>query len=133
MQVATIACGIVWPVLINTADGARNVDRLHLDTARVFRLTAAQRLLRVVLPSAAPKILAGLRLSLSLALILMVFSEFVGSNSGIGYRLLIAQQNFETVDMWAAIAVLGVLGYLLNSAFLLVEARFLRWHRGATG
>ncbi|MGW2156322.1 ABC transporter permease [Nonomuraea sp. NPDC001699] len=122
MQVATIACGIVWPVLINAADGARNVDRLHLDTARVFRLSAGQRLLRVVLPSAAPKILAGLRLSLSLALILMVIAEFFATD-GVGFRLRAAQRSFDLPGMWAAVTVLGVLGYLLNQVFLMVERR----------
>ncbi|MEV4393114.1 ABC transporter permease [Nonomuraea sp. NPDC049607] len=124
MQVATIACGIVWPVLINAADGARNVDRLHLDTARVFRLSAGQRLLRVVLPSAAPKILAGLRLSLSLALILMVIAEFFATD-GVGFRLRAAQRSFDLPGMWAAVTVLGVLGYLLNQVFLMVERRMV--------
>ncbi|MFI6179464.1 ABC transporter permease [Nonomuraea sp. NPDC051191] len=124
MQVATIACGIVWPVLINAADGARNVDRLHLDTARVFRLSAGQRLLRVVLPSAAPKILAGLRLSLSLALILMVIAEFFATD-GVGFRLRAAQRSFDLPGMWAAVTVLGLLGYLLNQVFLMVERRMV--------
>ncbi|MEU5867445.1 ABC transporter permease [Nonomuraea sp. NPDC047529] len=124
MQVATIACGIVWPVLINAADGARNVDRLHLDTARVFRLSAGQRLLRVVLPSAAPKILAGLRLSLSLALILMVIAEFFATD-GVGFRLRAAQRSFDLPGMWAAVTVLGVLGYLLNQVFLIIERRMV--------
>ncbi|MFI6922789.1 ABC transporter permease [Nonomuraea spiralis] len=122
MQVATIACGIVWPVLINTADGARNVARLHLDTAQVFRLPARQRLLRVVLPSAAPKILAGLRLSLSLALILMVIAEFFATD-GVGFRLRAAQRSFDLPGVWAAITVLGVLGFLLNQVFLILERR----------
>ncbi|YCK38902.1 ABC transporter permease [Actinomadura sp. ATCC 39365] len=130
MQVATIACGIVWPVLVNAADGARNVDRLHLDTARVFRLSAGQRLLRVVLPSAAPKILAGLRLSLSLALILMVIAEFFATD-GVGFRLRAAQRSFDLPGMWAAVTVLGVLGYLLNQVFLILERRAVA-HYGAT-
>ncbi|MFI7106318.1 ABC transporter permease [Nonomuraea sp. NPDC050227] len=130
MQVMTIACGIVWPVLVNAADGARDVDRLHLDTARVFRLSAGQRLLRVVLPSAAPKILAGLRLSLSLALILMVIAEFFATD-GVGFRLRAAQRSFDLPGMWAAVTVLGVLGYLLNQVFLILERRLVA-HYGAT-
>ena len=80
MQVNFIAFGIVWPVLINACDGARHVDRQHLDTASVFGLTGRERLFRIILPSAMPKIFAGLRVSLSLALILMVLSELIGQH-----------------------------------------------------
>ena len=131
-QVAVIVFGVIWPVLINSAEGARTVDPLHLQTAQVFGVPRPDRLRRIILPSAAPKIFAGLRLSLSLALILMVLSEFAGSTSGIGYQLLTAQQNYEIADVWAVIVLLGVLGYLLNSGFLLLENRLLAWHRGAT-
>jgi ABC-type nitrate/sulfonate/bicarbonate transport system permease component len=88
MQVATIAFGVIWPVLLNTIDGARTVDSLQLDTAKVFGITGWMRLQQLILPAAAPKIFAGLRVSLSFALILMVVSELIGSTSGIGSHLL---------------------------------------------
>ncbi|GAA3115170.1 ABC transporter permease [Planomonospora alba] len=131
MQVATIAFGIVWPILLNSGDGARHVDRLHLETAQVFGMSRGQRLVRIILPAALPKIFAGLRLSLSLALILMVISELVGSTNGIGFQLLDAQRSFDLPGVWGTIVVLGVLGYAFNSAFLLVERRLLSWHRAA--
>ncbi|WP_101786029.1 ABC transporter permease [Nonomuraea indica] len=132
MQLATIAFGVVWPVLLNTIDGVGAVDRTYTDTATVFRLSRAQCLRMVVLPAAAPKIFAGLRLSLSLALILMVISELFGGTDGIGYQLLQAQRGFDGAGVWAAIALLGVLGYLVNSLFVLAERRLLGWHRQAT-
>lgn len=128
MQMATIIFGIVWPVLLNAIEGSRYVDRLHLETATVFRLGRAERLLRIILPEAAPKIFAGLRVSLSLALILMVLSELVGSTDGIGFSLLAAQRDFDTVAMWAWIIMLGVLGLLLNATLLAIERRALGWH-----
>ncbi|MCG5219073.1 ABC transporter permease [Streptosporangium sp. KLBMP 9127] len=131
MQVATIIFGVIWPILINSADGARTIDRQHLDTALVFGLSRGQRLWRVILPSATPKIFAGLRVSLSLALILMVISELVGSTEGIGYQLLDARRSYDRPGVWATIVILGVLGFLLNSAFLAVERRVLSWHRTA--
>ncbi|WP_436759443.1 ABC transporter permease [Streptosporangium sp. V21-05] len=131
MQINFIAFGIVWPVLINACEGARHVDRQHLDTARVFGLTGGERLFRVILPSAMPKIFAGLRVSLSLALILMVLSELIGSTDGIGFQLLDAQRSYDFPAVWATIVVLGVLGYALNSAFLAAERRVLSWHRSA--
>ncbi|MDH2430084.1 ABC transporter permease [Sphaerisporangium sp. TRM90804] len=131
MQVATIAYGVVWPILINSIDGARYVDRIHTDTAQVFRLSRTQRLLRIVLPSSAPKIFAGLRLSLSLAVVLMVVSELVGSSAGIGYQIMYNQQTFDMSAMWGAIVVLSILGYVLNTSFLVAERHLLSWHRGA--
>ena len=88
MQLAAIVSGVIWPVLLNSMDGARAVDRTYTETAIVFGLSRAQRLGRIVIPAASPKIFAGLRLSLSLALILMVISEVFGSTDGIGYQLL---------------------------------------------
>jgi ABC-type nitrate/sulfonate/bicarbonate transport system permease component len=128
MQIATITFGIVWPVLFNAADGARNVDPLHLETGRVFRLTGAQQLFQIILPSAAPKIFAGLRLSLSLALILMVIAEFY-STEGIGFQLRAAQRSFDVAGIWGTIVLLGVLGYLLNQGFLLLERMALTWQQ----
>jgi ABC-type nitrate/sulfonate/bicarbonate transport system permease component len=131
MYIAVIVFGVVWPVLLNTIDGARTVDSLQLDTAKVFGVTGWQRLWQVILPAASPKIFAGLRLSLSLAVILMVISELIGAVSGIGEHLVNAQQSFQLPSMWAGILLLSILGLLLNGVFVLVERRVLSWHRGA--
>ncbi|GAA4242093.1 ABC transporter permease [Actinomadura meridiana] len=85
----------------------------------------------IVLPAAAPKVFAGLRVALSFALILMVVSELVGSTSGIGSELIGAQRTFELPRMWAGIVMLGILGFLFNAAFVLLERRLLSWHAGA--
>ncbi|MFB4294942.1 ABC transporter permease [Nonomuraea sp. ATR24] len=129
MQLAFIMFSIVWPVLLNTADGARSVEPLHLDTGQAFRLSRAERVFRIVLPSALPKIFAGLRLALSLSLIVTVFAELLpGTTNGIGFQLTVAYSSFNLPAMWAGIVLLGVLGYLLNELFLLVERRVLAWH-----
>jgi ABC-type nitrate/sulfonate/bicarbonate transport system permease component len=133
MQVASIAFSAVWPILLNTADGARSVDPVQTATARAFKLPATDRLVRIIIPSALPKIFAGLRLSLSLALILTVFSELLpGTANGIGFQLTDAQSRSDLPTIWAAIALLGILGYLFNTLLLAVERRALRWHRPAT-
>ncbi|MBF8190435.1 ABC transporter permease [Nonomuraea sp. K274] len=131
MQLASIVYGVVWPVLINSMDGARHVDRRYIETGAVYRLDRRQRLFHIVLPAAAPKIFAGLRLSVSLALIMMVISELVGSSEGIGHRMLEAQSQFDIPAMWAGIVLLGLLGIVLNAGFLGVERVVLSWHRGA--
>ncbi|GLW28544.1 ABC transporter permease [Actinoplanes regularis] len=134
MQIVSIAVSALWPILLNTADGARSVDPLQIAIARVFRLSATDRLLRIVVPSALPKIFAGLRLSLSLALILMVFSELLpGTADGIGFELTDAQSRSDLPTVWSAIVLLGILGYLLNTLLLMLERRVLRPHRAALG
>jgi ABC-type nitrate/sulfonate/bicarbonate transport system permease component len=80
-----------------------------------------------------PKIFAGMRVSLSLAVILMVVSELVASTNGIGYRILNSQIMFLLTDMWCGIVLLAILGYLLNAIFVKVEDHVLGWHRGARG
>ncbi len=131
MEVATIAFGTVWPILLNTIDGASSVDPMQLETARAFRLTRGQRLARLIIPSAMPKIFTGFRLSLSLALVLMVFSELVGSSNGIGYEMLNSQNSFDLTLLWSTIVLLGILGYLLNAILGGVQRLVLGWHRGA--
>jgi ABC-type nitrate/sulfonate/bicarbonate transport system permease component len=131
MKIAMILFGVVWPILLNTVDGVRSVDQLHLDTARVFGLRRRDTLLRVVLPSAGPKIFAGLRISLSIAVILMVISEMVATLNGVGFTLVQAQRTFRYLDVWAGMLLLGIIGYLLSSGLGLIERRVLRWQRGA--
>jgi ABC-type nitrate/sulfonate/bicarbonate transport system permease component len=132
MEIATIIFGTIWPVLLNALDGARFVDELKIETAQVFGTSRLRRTLGVVLPAALPKIFAGLRISLSIAFILMVVSELVGSTNGIGYQLVVAYGNSDLPTMWAWIVLVGALGYACNSVLVRVEHRVLRWHRGAT-
>ena len=131
MEVAAITFGVIWPVLLNAIDGARHVHPVHMETARAFRLGPVQRVLRVILPSAAPKIFAGLRLALAVALVMMIVSEAEGSTDGIGRELSIAQTNLDVPTMWAVIVLLGLLGIVLNAALVLAERRVLTWQRGS--
>jgi len=128
MEIATIAFGTIWPILLNTIDGAATVDPQHLETGRAFRLSAWQRLAWVIIPAALPKAFAGFRLSLSLALILMVFAELVGSSNGIGYEMSNASNSFDMTFLWSTIVLLGILGYLLNALLGGAERLVLSWH-----
>ncbi|MCA1193537.1 MULTISPECIES: ABC transporter permease [unclassified Saccharopolyspora] len=129
MQLATIVFGTVFTVVLNTADGAASVDSVKEQTALAFRISRWDWWTRIVLPAAAPKIFAGLRVSLSQALILMVVSEMVGASSGLGFQLVYAQQQFEFPDLWAGIVLLALLGYLLNTGLLAVQRRALSWQQ----
>ncbi len=131
MKVFIIAFVCVWPVLLNTIDGITGIDPTTNDTARMYGVRGVDRLRKVVLPAASPQIFAGMRTSLSLALILMVISEMVASTNGIGFFVLQAQRSFAIPEMWSGILLLGLLGYLFNAVFVLIERRVLAWHRGA--
>jgi ABC-type nitrate/sulfonate/bicarbonate transport system permease component len=129
-KVSFIAFFCLFPVLLNTIDGVRGIDPTFLETARSYGLGRIERVWRVVLPAAFPQIVAGMRIGLSLAVIMMVLSEYFSSTSGVGYVLLISKNTFDFGPMWAAILLIGVLGYVLNLLFLVVERRLLAWHRG---
>jgi len=131
MKVVFIAATVIWPIVLNTVDGVAGVDQGQLDTARAYQIGRTRVLRSVILPSALPKIFAGLRISLSIALILMVLSELFAATNGIGFEILQGQRTFRIVDMWSGIFVLSALGVALNLAIQAVEHRALRWHRGA--
>lgn len=130
MKVALITVGAVWPILLNTVDGVRSVDLTLRDVAASFRIPMSVRLRHIVLPAASPQIFSGARISLSVAVILIVVSEMVGANGGIGYFVRAAERSFAIPEMWSGIIVLGLLGYALNSLFRIVEAYALDWHHG---
>jgi ABC-type nitrate/sulfonate/bicarbonate transport system permease component len=130
MKVAVIVSGAVWPILLNTIDGVRATDSVMTETADAFRVTWWQRLWFLVLPSASPRIMTGVRQALSVALILMVISEMFASSSGLGYRIVYFQRNFLIAESWSGIVLLGLTGVLLAVVFGLVERRVLRWYHG---
>ena len=129
-KVSFIAFFCLFPVLLNTIDGVRGIDPTLVDTARSYGLGRLERIRRIVVPAALPQIAAGMRNSLALAVIMMVLSEYFSSTSGVGYVLLNSKNTFQFTPMWAAIVLIGVLGYLLNVLFLIAERRLLAWHRG---
>ncbi len=133
MQIGSIIFGSVWPVLLNAVDGVRSVDQVKVETARSIRTPKRYWLAMVVLPAAAPKIFAGLRVSLSISLLLMVVSELVGAYNGIGRSLMNAQQDFEFPTMWSWLVLLGILGYAFNTIFLAAERRVLAWQPARLG
>jgi NitT/TauT family transport system ATP-binding protein len=134
-KVAFISFFCMFPVLLNTIEGVRSIDPTLVDTMRSYRIPRRERIRRIVLPGALPQIVAGMRTSLALAVIMMVLAEYFSSTNGVGYVLLISKNTFELAPMWAAILLIGLLGYLLNLLFLLVERRGHRidWRGRAPG
>jgi ABC-type nitrate/sulfonate/bicarbonate transport system permease component len=133
MRIAVVAFGVVFPVLVNSMDGVRAASPELRETAWLLRLRGAERILRVDLPAALPSIFAGLRIAVSIGLVMVVVSEFVGGGDGLGRYILVEQSQFNVPEMYAGILFLGLLGFVLNGVFRLVERRALFWHHGATG
>ena len=127
-RVFLIALGCLWPVLLSALDGSRAVDPRNIEAARVAGLSDGQILRRVVWPASLPAIFTGLRLGLALSLIMMVISEMIASNSGLGYFILQAQRSFAMPDMFGGVLVLGLLGGAFTLVFTLVERRVLGWY-----
>jgi ABC-type nitrate/sulfonate/bicarbonate transport system, permease component len=127
-QVALIAFGAIWPTLLNTLDGMRGIDQVKFDTARAMGLGRWRTLFTLVIPGASPQVAAGLRASLQVSLILMVVSEMVAAKQGIGYFILQAQIVFSSLQVWAGIVMLVIIGTLANYLFVFVERRLLSWY-----
>ena len=121
---------LLFPIVVNTIQGVAGVDRVLLDTARTFGLTTREILWKIVLPSASPSIVAGMRIALGIALILTVISEFVGLADGIGGFILDMERSFHIPEMWAGVFTLMVVGYLLNRLFVVFESRTFAWYFG---
>ena len=128
MKIFVIFFSCAWPILLNTVDGVRNIDRVLLDTARTFGLSRPRVVWQVVLPTCSPQIMTGLRVSLPIMLILVVISEMVGSTDGIGYFILDSQRRFKVAQMYAGMLALAILGYTLNQLFNWLYKFLLPWH-----
>lgn len=130
MKIAVIILGAVWPVLLNTIDGVRATDSVMKETARSFQLSRVERFRYLILPAAMPRIMTGVRQSMSIALILMVISEMFYASSGLGSQIVYFQRNYLMAEMWSGIVLLGFTGVLLAIIFGFVERRLLRWYHG---
>ncbi|CAN7382588.1 ABC transporter permease [Microbacterium foliorum] len=130
MKIVTIVFGCIWPVLLNTVEGVRAVDSVLSDSTRTYGISRWPRIWHLVLPSASPQIMAGVRQSLSLALILMVISEMFASSSGLGFTIVQFQRSFAIPEMWSGIVLLGLIGVALSFIFQGVERNVLRWYHG---
>jgi ABC-type nitrate/sulfonate/bicarbonate transport system permease component len=128
MKVFIIVVGAVWPILLNTIDGVRGIDRGMLEMARAYSVGRWGSIRDIVVPATLPRVVAGMRTSLSIAIVLMVVSEMVASSNGVGYFVLESQRRFAISDMWAGIILLGIIGYVANFLFVRAERRVLRWH-----
>ncbi|MFC8224948.1 ABC transporter permease [Streptomyces sp. NPDC057287] len=135
MKLVLVVAGAVWPMLTATVDGVRHVDPVAADTFRTFRLPAHQRVRRLLLPSALPFLVTGVRNCAVLALMLTTAGEYLGAAPGIGNELSRTQQAGAIDRMFALLVVAGLLGVALNSFLMAAERLALPWtpaHRKET-
>jgi NitT/TauT family transport system permease protein len=116
-----------FPMVVNSAVGLADIERDLLDLARVLRLNWWKVLWSIRFPSALPHIFSGLKIASTLAVIGAIIGEFVGSNRGLGYLVLIANNNLNTPLALAAIALISLFGLLLYAAIVLLEMVSLPW------
>jgi ABC-type nitrate/sulfonate/bicarbonate transport system permease component len=128
-KITVIAFVCTWPIAVNTEDGVLSLDPTALATARSYQISGITRLRSIVLPAVAPRAFAGMRMSLTLAILMLVVAEMLGSTSGIGYFVMSSQQQYEIPEMWAGIILLGIIGFVLNGLFQLLENRILAWRQ----
>lgn len=130
MKYVLIAFGVFWPLVIQVIYGVRSIDPVVRDTATVLQVRGVRRFFVVTMPSAAPFIATGLRVSAAVALILAVIAELIGGTAGVGQRILDAQNSGPSAypAMYAYILVAGLLGVLFAGMFAVLERRVLHWH-----
>lgn len=129
MVLAVVAFGAMWPVLLATAHGLAHVPPRLQEVAQALELNRRATLTQIGLPHALPDILAGLRLSLTVALIVAVVGEMIASQAGLGQAVLLAARAFRADELFAGIALLGGIGFVSNALLALAERRLLRWQR----
>jgi sulfonate transport system permease protein len=127
MAIGVIAFGAIWPMLLSTVHGFAAVEPRLYEVARALHLSRWQVIAKIALPSALPDILAGLRLSLTVALILAVVCEMIAGLDGLGQWVLLAARSFHSPDLFAGVILLGAVGYVGALALNLAERRLLIW------
>ncbi|MEV4129906.1 ABC transporter permease [Nocardia sp. NPDC049707] len=132
-KVAVIAFVCCWPVVLNVADGIAELNPTMLASARSYAIDGTTRLRFIIVPAIMPRLFAAMRISLSLAILLLVTSEMVASKEGIGFFIWQSQLTFRIDNMWAGIILLGLLGITLNALFQAIERHFTRWHHSLSG
>ncbi|MCP5053243.1 MAG: ABC transporter permease [bacterium] len=114
----------VWPIMQNTTQGIRDVDPAWVNMTRIQGASNLQLLTKVLLPSALPYVLNGLRLALGIAWIILVPAEYLGINSGLGYLINDARDTLEYDRLMGLVIAIGILGFLLDTVFYLLAKRF---------
>lgn len=129
MVLFVVAFGAMWPVLLATLHGFANVEPRLREVAAALQLPRRGFIWKMGLPNAMPDVLAGMRLAMTVSLIVAVVGEMIASQAGLGQAVLLAARSFRASDLFAGIVLLGVIGFVANALLAAAERRLLRWQR----
>ncbi len=120
--------GCVLVIIVNSIYGVTNSPKLRRIIGQIYGFSKTRIFWRIVLPDSLPQVFAGMRTALSLALVLTIVVEMtIGSDNGLGKKIYDFHLLFDTPEMYAAILITGIIGYLLNKGFILIEKRVIHW------
>jgi NitT/TauT family transport system permease protein len=119
----------VFPIVINTATGISSTDRVYIEAARSFCASKRQIFTKVLIPSALPFIVAGLRLGIGRGLVGVVVGEFIGARAGLGFLIFKSSQGFQIDAMWVGVFLLAGTGVLAVNLLQRVERRMAPWRQ----
>jgi len=127
-KIAIASFGAMLIVLFNSAYGVMNAKKTRVMAAQIMGVSKWHVFKDVMLMESLAQTFVGLRSAVSMALVIVIVAEmFIGSENGLGHRIIDAQQVFNVKEMYASILVTGALGYGLNLLFLLIEKRLIHW------
>lgn len=125
---AVTAWGAGLVILINSMYGVHLGKELRVRVAKTMKVKGFELFRKVIFPEALPQIFSGFRVAISLSLIIVIVTEmFIGTNAGLGKRIIDAQLVYQTADMYAAILMTGVIGFALNKIMMFIENRVVHW------
>jgi ABC-type nitrate/sulfonate/bicarbonate transport system permease component len=127
--IVVIAAGAFFPMLINTMAGVSQIDPIHIEVARLHKAKRGLVLRRVVVPAAAPSVLAGLRLSLNTALLIAIAVEMVAADSGLGAMIWMSWTTFRIENIYVAILATVVFGLGVNFLISMITNYWVPWQR----
>src|SRR5207245_693077 len=123
MEIAIVSFACVWPVLILARAAVREVEPRLMEVSRALRLSAADRVRKIVIPAALPRIFVAFRLAAGIALIVAVTVEIAINPIGLGAAIMAAQQGLQADLMLAYLIWIGLIGFGLNAGLNLMQAR----------
>jgi sulfonate transport system permease protein len=130
MVLFVIAFGALWPTLLATVHGITAIEPRLIDVARCLRLSRVAFLWKMGLPHAAPDIVAGLRLSLTVSLIVGTLGEMLASQEGLGLAILLAARAYRASELFACLVLLSLIGLAGHALLVLAERWLLRGRAG---
>jgi len=120
------AAGLV--LIINSMYGVHLGKELRIKSAKTMQISGFTLFQKIIFPEALPQIFTGMRIAVSLSLVIVVVTEmFIGTNFGLGLRIIDAQLVYKIPEMYAAILITGVLGFLINKGFIFAERKTVHW------